>query len=745
MEYIDGEDLASLIKRIGHLSNEKALDIGRQLAAGLAAAHEKGVLHRDLKPANIMIDGHGRVRITDFGIAIAVTDEGADTAEVLGTPAYMAPEQLAGKGATIQTDIYSFGLVVYEIYSGKRAFTGSTIAELREQKEGRTPTAPSDIRQGVDPVVERLIMRCLDRDSRLRPASVTQVALALPGGDPLAAALAAGETPSPALVAASGPREGLRPTLAVAILAWVILGSILSAALGERMAARNGFQAGKRPEILVERAREFLRKTGYAEEFADSASGYRADFDLMQYIARPGNADRYAGLKSRINFFWFRGSSQPLETAGTISGVQINNPPMQSPGEAMVRLDTQGRLVSLRIIPPQNESVAGSAPKADWAPLFYEAGLEYSKWLPAAPERNPLFYADERAAWQGSLPEAPDIPVRIEAAAYRGKPVAFDIIGPWITATGLPPANEFIGLTIAPLLALVGAALFLMRRNLRLGRGDRLSATRLALFSMALVAGFWILMAHHTFNLALEFRWLLDFAGWALLVGALFWVFYIALEPFARRRWPTILVSWTRMLSGEWRDPLVGRDVLIGCGFGIAISIVFDRFLSVLPSVPTGFISSTDVGVARFFSLLGVDTLFALGFLCGLSFLRALLRNDKSAMLLFVLLASVPVVPAVFLGRTAGPFTVNRLVLLSYALLYPTLSMFVLMRFGLVALAAAYIVQDILLTYPMALHSSIWYSTATYSALAIIAVLALCSFKTSIAGRSFLDSLPSEE
>jgi len=75
MEYIDGEDLASLLKRIGRLTNEKALDIARQLAAGLAAAHERGVLHRDLKPANIMLDGHGRVRITDFGLAIAVEDE----------------------------------------------------------------------------------------------------------------------------------------------------------------------------------------------------------------------------------------------------------------------------------------------------------------------------------------------------------------------------------------------------------------------------------------------------------------------------------------------------------------------------------------------------------------------------------------------------------------------------------------------------------------------------------------------
>src|SRR5437016_5413794 len=105
MEYIDGEDLASLIKRIGCLSTEKALQVGRQLAAGLAAAHERGVLHRDLKPANIMIDGHGRVRITDFGLAVVATNEAVEST-FAGTPAYMAPEQFAGARATPQSDIY---------------------------------------------------------------------------------------------------------------------------------------------------------------------------------------------------------------------------------------------------------------------------------------------------------------------------------------------------------------------------------------------------------------------------------------------------------------------------------------------------------------------------------------------------------------------------------------------------------------------------------------------------------------
>src|SRR5579859_4554633 len=121
MEYVDGEDLASLLRRIGRLPQDKALDIARQLCAGLAAAHTKGVLHRDLKPANIMLDGRGQVVITDFGLA-GVADNIRGNEIRSGTPAYMAPEQLAGKEVSPRSDIYSLGLVLYEVFTGKKAF-----------------------------------------------------------------------------------------------------------------------------------------------------------------------------------------------------------------------------------------------------------------------------------------------------------------------------------------------------------------------------------------------------------------------------------------------------------------------------------------------------------------------------------------------------------------------------------------------------------------------------------------------
>jgi serine/threonine-protein kinase len=213
MEYVDGEDLASLLRRIGRLPQDKALDIARQLCAGLAAAHAKGVLHRDLKPANIMLDGRGQVVMTDFGLA-GLTDQihGADIRS--GTPAYMAPEQLAGKEVTAQSDLYSLGLVLYEVFTGKRAFTAEALAELVRGGTS-TPSKPSSVVKDLEPAIERVILRCLEVEPRSRPKSALSVAGALPGGDPLAAALAAGETPSPEMVAAAGETAGLAPRIAV--------------------------------------------------------------------------------------------------------------------------------------------------------------------------------------------------------------------------------------------------------------------------------------------------------------------------------------------------------------------------------------------------------------------------------------------------------------------------------------------------------------------------------------------------
>src|ERR1700752_71045 len=211
-EFVRGEELSSLLKPIARLPQDKAIDVARQLCAGLAAVHERGVLHRDLKPANIMLDEQGEVRITDFGIA--ALDSDMDRREMSGTPAYMSPEQLEGRELTPRSDIYSIGLVLYEVFTGKKAFEASSMQDLlRLRRSDSTPTSPAEHVPELDPLIERVIFRCLERDPAKRPVSALQVAAALPGADPLAAALAAGETPSPEMVAAAGANEGIKPQL----------------------------------------------------------------------------------------------------------------------------------------------------------------------------------------------------------------------------------------------------------------------------------------------------------------------------------------------------------------------------------------------------------------------------------------------------------------------------------------------------------------------------------------------------
>src|SRR5436853_3595164 len=212
MQYVDGEDLASLLRRIGRLPVEKAIDIARDLCAGLAAAHDRGVIHRDLKPANVMIDGKGRAHITDFGHAV-ITDD-AEKRGVAGTPVYMAPEQLAGARVTPASDLYALGLIVYEVLTGKRMYESASLTQIAQQHAQPKPRLASSVRD-IPPPVEAVVMQCLEEDPANRPQSARHVLAALPGGDPLAAAIAAGETPSPEMVAAS-TKTGELP-LAIAI------------------------------------------------------------------------------------------------------------------------------------------------------------------------------------------------------------------------------------------------------------------------------------------------------------------------------------------------------------------------------------------------------------------------------------------------------------------------------------------------------------------------------------------------
>ena len=168
MEYVDGEDLASLLLRIGRLPADKAIETARKLCAGLAAAHDRGIIHRDLKPQNIMMNKRGDVVIMDFGLA-AIADQLSGAEVRNGTPAYMAPEQLKGSEVTAKSDIYALGLVLYELFTGKRPYDANTVRICCRQQESAQLTSMTSIAADIDPAVEKAIRRCLEPDPAQAP------------------------------------------------------------------------------------------------------------------------------------------------------------------------------------------------------------------------------------------------------------------------------------------------------------------------------------------------------------------------------------------------------------------------------------------------------------------------------------------------------------------------------------------------------------------------------------------------
>jgi eukaryotic-like serine/threonine-protein kinase len=755
MELVDGEDLASLLKRIGRLPADKALEISRELCAGLTAAHDRGVLHRDLKPSNVMIDGRGRARITDFGLAVAA-DAAAD-GEVSGTPAYMAPEQLAGKSASVRSDIYSLGLVLYELYTGHKAFDGATLGELRRKHTEDAPRSPSTVTPEVDPAVERVILRCLEKNPAARPASVSQVAAALPGGDPLAAAIAAGETPSPEMVAAAG-EEGALP----ASRAWTLLGGTLAVLLAVVLLASFSTDLGlaplpKSPDALLDRASELVRKLGYTAPPADTAFWWDRQYDYLLYRAAhlpaPARVRDLADAEPHPWWFWYRQSPRSMTPSllnpGQYQPVTADAPPLEITGMVRLAVDARGHLVSFCAVPPQIDSSKERSPLPDWDALFHEAGLDPKRFAPSASKWLPPTYSDARAEWDGAFERQPGVPIHVAAAAYRGQPVYFEVLGPWDRPMRMPEVRE-IGRTFVAqaafvfmVLSVLAAGLIFARRNLRLGRGDRRGALRISTFAFVLSLFSWVAAAHHVADLLPEFWMLLSALGLALLSGTFVWVAYMALEPYVRRRWPDLLISWTRLLSGRFRDPLVGRDVLIGLLFGGVWAIVLQIdnglpwFWNVPGMTPVPADTSTLAGPGRLASWLldrlGVSTIQALAVMALLILSWVIVRR----LWLAVGLAGLILV----LGELSGE---NIAVELPMAIALGSLTIFVAARFGLVALAFTQLTRNLLLSAPLTLDFSRWYAGRSMFVLVVLASLAVYGFHTSLGGRPAFRPAPDD-
>ncbi len=758
MEYIDGEDLASLLTRIGRLPEEKGIELARQLCLGLAAAHDKGVLHRDLKPANVMLDGRGQVRITDFGLASF-----AETVHDVrsGTPGYMAPEQLAGKEVSIQSDLFSLGLILYELFTGKRPYTAKTTDELRKLHADSTPTKPSSHVSGLNPEVERVIMRCLETEPRRRPRSAYEVVAGLPGGDPLAAALAAGQTPSPQLVADAPVEGSLQPLVGLALLAGILVGMVVIAILNHRTHLFRIVPLNESPEALAREARQVIQRLGYGEQPAvDSVYGFSQNDAVLKYLQqRDTSAARWDALPSgqpAAVYFWYRQSPQrltqrlnptthfSLDVPGVVTPYE---PPLNLPGMVTVFLDLKGRLIGFYAVPPELAATDPTSP-IDWKPLFESAGLKWNAFQQhqAIPRHHPPVYADTRAAWTGVYPDRPDIPLWVEAAACDGEPVFFRIEpseSQYLVARA--STSREVGL---PLMILVAAfiliaftaGVWLAWRNWHLGRANRTGALRLAIVLLFCSMLSWLLLAHHSFSFGEEyFGLLVPMFGRALNAAGLMWLTYLALEPYVRRRWPWRIVGWNRLLDGRLRDPLVGRDILIG-GLACIVTIIVSqlghsssRWLNLAPEQPLAF-----AGTHFFNNPLGVIVMLpmialpAMAELFLILVLVVILRREWLGVAIWSLIViAIGLAGAISVGYEHIPIFFCVLVFTV------AIGLFVLLRFGFLAFVASN-VFSVLGSAPLTTDLSAWYFGATAAFVLVFGGLAIYAFVISLGGRSLV-------
>ena len=750
MEYVAGEDLSSLVRRIGRLSPDKAVEIARQVCAGLAAAHERGVIHRDLKPANVMLDEAGKVRVTDFGLAaIAANVSGAEIRA--GTPAYMAPEQLSGKEVTSKSDIYSLGLVIYEVLTGKRAFEATTLPELIKAREAGELTRPSTLVRDLDPVQERVILRCLEKEPSQRPSSALQVAAALPGGDPLAAALAAGETPSPEMVAAAGETEGLNPKIAALCVAGIVFSILAIFALASRtkMIAMLPFRDS--PEVLTSKAHDMIARFGYTAAPADTASIFAMDNQYVHYISEANKTvTRWNALREDEPpsvAFWYRESPRLFESLSPADNlvygrVTADEPPMDVSGMTKIGLSPSGRLLQFEAVPPQVDEAKTPANQPDWAPLMEAAGLDSAKFKSIEPTWFPLSWGDSRAAWEGTWPQNPEIPLKIEAAAYRGKPIYFSLISPWDKPDRMvlgfhTQQNRVSQIFSMILLAVIfSGGLWIAARNIRLGRGDFQGALRLAVFVFSIGLLNWALLAHHSVSTHEYFLFILTVSV-SLFFASITWLLYVALEPYVRRYWPNTIISWVRMLKGQFRDPVLGRDVLIGTLIGCATSVfehsqtLVETILKLAPSKPTGFTLYTLEGLRGSFA-----TLFYLGtqsltsalliFFVFFLFLR-LVRKTWIAAIIVAIFFSLDVLASEHVAIGA-----------LFSIPVVLIMLFTLHRIGLLALAAFFFADQALSNMPVALPLNAWWTEGGIIAVVAVLLAAVFGFQVSRANKPLL-------
>ena len=451
--------------------------------------------------------------------------------------------------------------------------------------------------------------------------------------------------------------------------------------------------------------------------------------------------------------FWYRQSPEFLVPVDpSVVRPTPADPPAVAPGMIRLETDPLGRLLGFEAVPPRTDQVEGEPEAPDWSVLFALAGLDETDFESrgidgtsrAKTVWNPTVYADQRAAWVPTAGSPSERQIaEIEAAAYRGKPVFFQIVRPW-TTTAIPKPSltghfREASHTMLPILfsCIVISAALLTRRNIRMGRTDRKGGFKVA--CCIFVTGLFVQLAmrNHLPDVSAESKMIILSLQGLIFCAFICWMSYLALEPYVRRFWPKVLISWNRLLDGQFRDPRVGRDLLVGTALGVvsfSLSMLTNhvRDAEGVPQLLTQVDPRTLLG-GRYLAGVAVDAfnqslMMSITWLLLILLLRGALRKDLfagAAMVVLMVLISgfwedpamVWVVPAI------------------HGLLF----VFVVTRFGLIALIAWVFSSTILKTHPITANFFCWYGSASLSALVILGGIAVYGYAISFGGRYLLD------
>jgi serine/threonine-protein kinase len=438
--------------------------------------------------------------------------------------------------------------------------------------------------------------------------------------------------------------------------------------------------------------------------------------------------------------FWYRESPEALSTVGLTDAVTPTDPPPLVPGMAMAVLDPGGRLVEYAMVPP--DTVAPAPPDAalDWAPLFTAAGIDAAALTPGEPHWTPDGFADSLAAWTIADSMIPGGRLRIEAAAFQGQPVHFLVAGPWRPSSQATPqeagkrARMARRVELALILAMLGGAVLLTVRNLRLGRSDRKNAFRLAAYLMVVNMLGWLISGKHVASTDQEISAFIKALGPALFFAGSMWLIYLALEPYIRRNFPHRLISWTRLMSGRFRDPLVGRDVLVGVVSGLAIALL----INIQPLVPAWFgqgpaepalvpMSSLLVktGLGNVFKIQTQALFNALFFLFMPLLFLVVFRNYRLSLIAFFLVFTALITLREKHPQFAWPLT----------MIMVATWIGLMMRYGLLTLAVSFFVMQIAISIPLTTNVAAWYAAPALPGILAIVALAIYGLRTALGGR----------